>query len=138
MEPSDSPDTTRGADYLDAPADAGGSGPLRRVEAVAYLMDDAFRVPGTDVRFGLDPVVGILPVAGDGAAALFSLYIVAEAAVAGVPPATLLRMVAIVGVDAVVGSVPLLGPLFDAVWKANTWNVATLERHLAGAGPDGD
>jgi hypothetical protein len=136
MESPEPPDGTRGSDRPESPA--AGSGPLRRVEAVAYLMDDAFGVPGTDVRFGLDPVMGILPVAGDGVAALFSLYIVVEAAVAGVPPATLARMLAIVAVDTVVGSVPLLGPVFDAVWKANVWNVATLERHLAEAGPDGD
>ena len=93
-------------------------------------MDDAFRVPGTEFRIGLDPILGILPVVGDGVATLFSLYVVAEAAVAGVPQRTLLRMLAVVAVDTVVGSVPVLGPVFDAAWKANRWNVRTLERHV--------
>jgi len=107
--------------------------PVRRVRTVSHLMDEAFRVPGTDYRIGLDPILGILPVVGDGVAALFSLYIVAEAAVAGVPQRTLLRMLAVVAVDAVVGSIPVLGPVFDAAWKANRWNVRTLERHVTTA-----
>lgn len=110
--------------------------PLRRVRTVARVMDEAFRIPGTDIRIGLDPIIGILPVAGDGVATIFSLYIVLEAAVAGVPRATLLRMLGVVGVDTVVGSVPVLGPLFDAAWKANTWNVRTLERHVDATGGD--
>lgn len=108
--------------------------PLRRVRTVARVLDEAFRVPGTDVRVGLDPILGIIPGVGDGVAALFSLYVVLEAAVAGVPRTTLLQMLAVVAVDAVVGSVPVVGPLFDAVWKANTWNVRAFERHVAMSG----
>lgn len=107
------------------------SASLRRVRTMAHLMDDAFRVPGTDFRIGLDPIVGILPVIGDSVAMLFSLYIVLEAAIAGVPKSTLARMLAVVAVDAVIGSVPVLGPIFDAVWKANVWNAQTIERHVA-------
>lgn len=105
-------------------------GAVERANAVADLLDEAVTVPGTEYQVGLDPILGILPVGGDAVSAAASMYVVAEAANAGVPPETLARMVALVGVDAVVGSVPVLGTLFDAAWKANKWNVATLERHV--------
>lgn len=103
---------------------------LGRAQKVAHLLDDAIRVPGTNYRIGIDAIVGVLPVAGDTLAAAASLYIVAEAARLGVPPAALARMVFNVGVDAAVGSVPLAGDIFDATWKANVRNVALLEEHL--------
>lgn len=120
----------------DGPMVPRDAAPLRRVRTVAHLMDDAFRVPVVGVRFGLDPLLGVLPVVGSLAGAVVSLYILLEAAVAGVPKTTLARMGAVVALETVVGSVPLVGPVFDAVWKANVWNVKTLERHLgAQAGP---
>lgn len=103
---------------------------LRRMRAVAHLMDDAVRVPGTDYRFGLDPVLGVLPVAGDAASAAVSMYIVAEAANLGVSYETLLRMLANVGVDATVGSVPVLGTIVDTVLKANKRNVELVRKDL--------
>lgn len=118
---------TGGPDSESGQTDAG---PLRRVRFVARLMDDIFRIPGTNIRFGLDPILGVIPGLGSAAAAVVSLYIVLEAVRAGVPRTTVLRMLALVAVDTVAGSVPFVGPLFDAVWKANVWNVATLERHV--------
>ena len=103
---------------------------LKRIRVVSHALDDAFRVPGTNIRFGLDPVLGVLPGVGDSVASLVSLYIIAEGYRAGLPRSTLLKMLALVSVDTVVGSVPVLGTLFDAVWKANKWNVNTLESHL--------
>jgi hypothetical protein len=105
---------------------------LRRARGIAHLLDEAIRVPGTDFRFGIDPIVGILPVAGDTIAAILSLYPVFEAIRLGAPRGTIAKMLLFVGVDAVVGSVPVLGQVFDAVWKANTWNVRALERHVGG------
>lgn len=104
---------------------------LDRVHRVGDLLDEAFRVPGTDYRVGLDPVLGILPVAGDSVATVISLYIVVEAARAGVSRSTLALMTGLVAVDAVIGSIPVLGTIFDAVWKANKWNVSLLERELS-------
>lgn len=104
---------------------------LERARKVSDLLDEAVTVPGTDYQIGLDPILGVLPISGDAVSAVISLYIVAEAARAGVSLSTLAVMVALVGVDAVVGSVPILGTVFDAVWKANTWNVNLLERELA-------
>jgi hypothetical protein len=106
---------------------------VRRMRAVGHLLDDAVRVPGTNVRVGLDPLLGILPVAGDTVAAALSLYIVVESARLGVSTATMLRMLGNVAVDLVVGSVPILGDLFDAAWRANRRNV---ELALADLGPE--
>lgn len=103
---------------------------LRRVRAVSRLLDEAIRVPGTNFRIGVDPILGILPVAGDAVAAAVSLYPVAEAYRLGAPMPMLAKMLALVAIDASIGSVPLLGPLFDAVWKANTWNRRALERYI--------
>lgn len=96
---------------------------VRRMRLVARGLDDLVRVPGTDYRVGLDPLIGVVPVAGDLVAGAVSLYVVLEAARLGVSYGTLLRMLATVAVDVAVGSVPYVGPLFDAVWKANEWNV---------------
>lgn len=109
---------------------------LDRTRRVARLMDSSARVPGTRFRFGLDPLVGLVPLVGDGAATLASLYVVYEAARAGVPASTLLRMLLNVGVDFLLGSVPLVGDLFDATWKANERNVALFEARLAAGGGD--
>lgn len=103
---------------------------LRRVKAVARLLDDAVRVPGTDYRVGVDPVLGLLPAYGDLVSAGLSLYIVAEAANLGVPLTTIVRMLGNVALDAAVGTVPVIGTLFDAVWKANQRNVRLFERAL--------
>ena len=105
--------------------------PLERVEAVSYLLDESVPIPGTDVRVGLDPILGILPVAGDSVAAGISLYIVLEGALAGVPPSKVALMLGLVGVDAAVGSVPVLGSVFDTVWRANTWNASIVRSELA-------
>lgn len=106
---------------------------IKRIRAVGKLLDDAFRVPGTEMRFGLDPLVGVLPVAGDGVMALVSLYVVAEAVNLGVPKSAVARMLVNIGIDTVIGSIPVIGTLFDAGWKANQRNVDLVERHVEGA-----
>src|SRR3546814_7615550 len=85
---------------------------------IARLRDDRFRVPGTSIRFGLDGLLGLVPGIGDGATALVSLYIVARAWSIGVPKGVLGRMLANVLVDSVVGSIPLLGDIFDVAFKS--------------------
>lgn len=96
---------------------------LHRMEAVAHALDESIPIPGTNVSVGIDPILGLLPVAGDLASAGISLYIIVESANLGVSYATLLRMIATVGVDVVGGSVPYAGTLFDSFWKANVRNV---------------
>jgi hypothetical protein len=104
-----------------------GTAGLRRI---AWILDDLVRVPGTSRRFGLDPVLGLIPGGGDIAGSVLSAYIVVAAARLGAPSSVILRMGWNVVVDTVLGAVPLLGDLFDASWKANRRNVALLDRYL--------
>lgn len=103
---------------------------VERLRRVAKALDWKFRVPGTRWRFGLDPLLGLVPGVGDSLGAVLSLWIVVEARRLGVPNTTAARMLANVGVDFVAGSVPLLGDLFDAGFKANMKNVDLLERAM--------
>lgn len=96
---------------------------IKRMQVVAWALDDAIRVPGTNRKVGIDPILGVLPVGGDVATALISLYIVLESARQGVERETLAAMLVNVAIDAGVGSIPALGDLFDASWKANKRNV---------------
>ena len=102
-----------------------------RVRALSRVLDSAVRVPGTNLRFGLDAIVGLIPGVGDVVGAAASGYIVLAAARLGAPAPVLVRMLMNTGIDAVVGTVPLVGDLFDIGWRSNARNVALLERHLA-------
>jgi hypothetical protein len=104
---------------------------LRRVRTVSRLLDNAIPIPGTRFRLGLDPILGLLPGAGDFVGAALSVYIVIEAARFGLPRKTLMQMVTNLVLDSVGGSVPILGDVFDATWKANSRNLALLEAHVA-------
>ena len=103
---------------------------LNRLRALSKLLDNAIAIPGTPYRVGLDPLLGLIPAAGDYLSAAFSAYIVVEAARFGLPNATISRMVFNIVLDALVGIVPMVGDLFDFAWKANTANLALLEEHL--------
>jgi hypothetical protein len=94
------------------------------------VLDDAVRIPGTGFRVGLDPILGILPVAGDAVATIGSLYIVLQGLRVGVPLRTLATMLLLVAVDLFVGSIPVLGTLMDAVIKVNERNARVLESHV--------
>jgi Domain of unknown function (DUF4112) len=112
---------------------------LRRVARLAYWLDDRFRIPGTSRRVGLDGLLGLIPGIGDTATTLVAAYIVIEAARMGVPKRTIARMLGNVGVDYVIGLVPLAGDLADLAWKANRRNARLLQEHLtagrSGASP---
>lgn len=105
---------------------------VARVNRVGKLMDSAIRVPGTDIRIGLDPILGIVPVVGDAVSTGLSIYIIIEAIRAEVPHSTLVRMLSYLAVDSVVGSVPILGTVFDVFWRANKWNARLLMDHVEG------
>ena len=92
-------------------------------------MDSAWRVPGTRLRFGWDPIVGLVPGLGDVATASFSALVLFRALRLGVPRVVLIRMVLNILIDLVAGAVPLVGDLFDVAWQSNSMNVALLERH---------
>ncbi|WP_251344274.1 DUF4112 domain-containing protein [Haloplanus halophilus] len=107
---------------------------VRRMGLVACVLDESVRVPGTEFRVGLDPLLGVLPGTGDVVSGALSMYVVVESARLGVSYGTLLRMLANVAIDVVGGSVPVVGDLFDAAWKANTRN---LDLALADLADDG-
>lgn len=94
------------------------------------MLDNAISIPGLGYRIGLDPLIGLLPGGGDLMTGLISIYIVAEAARLGVPAATLGRMGVNILLELIVGTLPMVGDLFDVVWKANAQNVALLENHI--------
>jgi hypothetical protein len=98
---------------------------------LATWLDAAVRIPGTNIRVGLDPLLGLAPGFGDTVSALLSGWLVVRAAGLGVAPATLVRMTGNVLLDALVGSVPVLGDLFDVGFRANQRNLALLEAQLA-------
>lgn len=103
---------------------------VERLRAMSRLLDNAFTIPGTRFRFGLDALIGLVPGLGDAVSAVFSGYLILQASRLGAPKSVVSRMVANVAVDTVVGWVPLLGDLFDVAWKSNVKNMALLEDHL--------
>ena len=103
---------------------------LARLDRYATLMDARFRVPGTRIRFGLDPIIGLLPGIGDALGLALSLYVVVEAIRLGVSKRVLFSMLRNVGLEALVGVVPVLGDVFDIGFKANLRNAALLKSYI--------
>jgi Domain of unknown function (DUF4112) len=104
---------------------------LVRLQRLAWLIDGAFRLPGTRFRFGLNGLAGLVPVGGDAVLGAISIYIIYEAARLGLPKHKLARMLANVAIEVAGGSVPVLGNLFDMALKANLRNLAIIEGHVA-------
>lgn len=102
----------------------------RRVEAMERMLEGMFTLPGTTRRFGLDALLGLVPVAGDMISAAMGMYIVWEARNLGMPKWQLARMTANVGFDALVGAVPVAGDLFDFLFRSNSRNLRIIRRHL--------
>jgi hypothetical protein len=103
---------------------------LRDLERVADWMDTRFKIPGTEIRFGLDGLLGLVPGIGDGVLALPALYLIARARGMGAPTHVQARMAGNVVLDLLIGAVPLVGDLFDIGYKANTRNVRLLREHF--------
>lgn len=100
-----------------------------RTERLARLLDSQFRVPGTSLRFGVEPLLGLVPGLGDAAGLALSSAVIVQAVRLGARGATVARMVLNVAIDTVFGSIPLLGSVFDFAFKANNRNLALLQRH---------
>ncbi|MEQ9354812.1 DUF4112 domain-containing protein [Coleofasciculus chthonoplastes] len=109
---------------------------LKRLRRLSHLLDNAIPIPGTPWRFGLDPVLGLLPGAGDFLGTAFSTYIVLEAARIGIPRSLLGQMVINILLDTVIGSVPIVGDIADATWKANAKNIELLETYWDSPQPE--
>lgn len=100
------------------------------IDKLAKLLDTQFRLPGTGFRFGLDTVIGLVPGVGDALTGGLGLYIVHRARQEGAPGHLVLRMVGNLLVDTVLGSIPLVGDIFDFAFKANRKNAQLLQRHF--------
>ena len=116
-----SPRTRRGGKVFDD----------EHLDLLSHLLDDWFRIPGTSIRFGLDGIVGFIPGVGDAIGGIASCIIIFAAWMRGVSYVTLVRMLANWGIEVVLGTVPVLGNLFDIGWKANRRNYALLTGSLA-------
>ena len=103
---------------------------IDRLDRIATLLDIAFFVPGTNVRFGVDAILRLIPGVGDAAASLLSCYLLYEARRLGVPPLILARMAGNVALEGLIGTVPLLGDAFDVFFRANRRNLSLLRRHF--------
>ncbi|MER9522117.1 DUF4112 domain-containing protein [Mesorhizobium sp. M0292] len=103
---------------------------LAELDLLAALLDSRWRIPGTSIRFGLDALVGLFPVLGDAATGIVSAYIVLRARNVGAGNGLVARMLGNVLLDTLVGSVPILGSIFDVYFKANNRNITLLRRHI--------
>lgn len=101
-----------------------------KLNRLAWLMDNTFRIPGTQIRFGLDGIIGLIPGIGDALGAIISSHILTQAANLGAPKPVLMKMVFNIGIDAILGIIPGIGDLSDFVWKANQRNVKLLNDYL--------
>jgi hypothetical protein len=103
---------------------------LKRLDAIARVLDIAFVLPGTKIRYGVDGIIGLIPVVGDIVATALSLWVVREARALGAPWHVTARMLANVAIQGVVGSVPVAGDAFDVLFRANIRNVRLLRRWM--------
>lgn len=103
---------------------------LEDAKRIATLLDDGFRIPGTRIRFGWEPVIGLIPGVGDAAMTILALVPVISAWRLGASRWLLARMIANVGVDAAIGAIPAVGDIFDVFFRSNRRNARLLEQHL--------
>ena len=103
---------------------------MARLDALAKLLDVAFILPGTNIRYGIDGLIGLIPVVGDLITTAISLWLVREARALGAPWHITARMLANVALDGVVGMVPLAGDAFDVMFRANIRNMRLLRRWM--------
>jgi hypothetical protein len=102
-----------------------------RLEALARALDAAVRIPGTNVRLGLDALIGLVPGVGDVTGAVLSGIIVLAGVRQRAPASVLAMMLLNILIDTTLGAVPVIGDVFDVAWRANLRNVALLQRHAA-------
>ncbi len=104
---------------------------LQKIRKIANLLDTAIGIPGTKIRFGLDPILGLFPGGGDLVSAVISGYMIYLAASFGLEQSKIFKMIRNVAIETAIGSVPIVGDIFDAYFKANLRNLEILESHLA-------
>jgi hypothetical protein len=102
----------------------------QRLEALELLLERSFHIPGTKIPFGLDAIIGLVPVVGDIVTAAMGAYMVWEARNLGMSKWHLIRMSANIGIETAIGAVPLVGDAFDFVWRSNSKNLRIIKKHL--------
>jgi hypothetical protein len=107
---------------------------LARLDALATLMDGSFTIPGTNIRMGLDGIIGLVPVAGDLISGVISSYIIWEAKQLGASRWVIGRMMTNTLIDTTLGAIPVVGDAFDVLFRNNMRNLALLKKHLARKG----
>ncbi|HRI60922.1 MAG TPA: DUF4112 domain-containing protein [Saprospiraceae bacterium] len=108
---------------------------LARLDALASLLDNRFRIPGTEIRFGLDGIIGLIPYVGDMAGFIVSGILMRTMIKRGAGPLLMLRMMGNFAFDAIIGVIPVAGDLFDFGYKANRRNVDLLKKYYADGKP---
>ncbi|HEY3136400.1 MAG TPA: DUF4112 domain-containing protein [Blastocatellia bacterium] len=105
------------------------------ITRITFLMEDAIRIPGTKLRIGLDPIIGLLlPEVGDAISAIVSAYLILASVRYGLPKGVIARMFFNVAVDYAMGSIPVVGDIFDFAWKSNDMNLKLLKANAKGEG----
>jgi Domain of unknown function (DUF4112) len=103
---------------------------VKKLRSLSKVLDNLITIPGTKISIGVDPILGLLPIAGDYIGLILSAYIILQAGLLGLPKQTLIRMIINIIIDTLVGTIPLLGDFFDFTFKANIKNLELLEGHL--------
>lgn len=110
------------------------AGAERRIGRVTHVLDELVSVPGTPIKVGLDPIIGVIPIAGDALAALVGVWVILEASQFGIPRVVLGRMVANLVVDLGIGAIPLIGDAYDLFFRSNSRNLELFRRHALDPG----
>ncbi len=134
--PMNAPDAARTVVAADPIRERRALAAERRIASASHLLDDLVVVPGTGHRIGLDPLIGLIPFAGDAITAVMAAWIIIESTRFGIPAIVIVRMLLNAGVDFAVGLIPFVGDLVDFGFKGNRRNLELFHRHALD--PDAD
>ena len=100
---------------------------LLRLKRLSHNLDEAFTIPGTERKIGIDPIIGLIPGGGDLIGGALSIYIMHAGIRMGVPRSVIIQMFGNIALEFIIGCIPIIGDLFDAMWKSNQRNVKLIE-----------
>ena len=100
---------------------------LLRLKRLSHNLDEAFTIPGTERKIGIDPIIGLIPGGGDLIGGALSIYIMHAGIRMGMPRSVIIRMFGNIALEFIIGCIPIIGDLFDAMWKSNQRNVKLIE-----------